>query len=71
MMISSNYNIKNLHLFLMLVFLINTLIVSAQNVRVYGSVKNAILTIHLFHLLMLSLTALPKGRLQILMVILN
>ena len=40
-MIISKFNIKNL-IFLILVLLTNSLIVSAQNVRVYGSVKNAI-----------------------------
>ena len=42
MMITSKFNIKKSNLFLIFFLLMNTLIVSGQNVRVYGSVKNAI-----------------------------
>ena len=42
MMILLKFNIKKSNLLLILVLLTNSLIVSAQNVRVYGSVKNAL-----------------------------
>ncbi|MBJ11139.1 MAG: ferric aerobactin receptor [Flavobacteriales bacterium] len=42
MMTNSKFNIKKFNLFLILVLLTNSLVVSGQNVRVYGSVKNAL-----------------------------
>ena len=41
-MVLFNFIIKNFNLFLILVLLTNSIIVSGQNVRVYGSVKNSL-----------------------------
>ncbi len=42
MLITSKFSVKKSSLFLILMLLTNTLIVSGQNIRVYGSVKNAL-----------------------------